>query len=278
MGAELKNLFRNVLAATGFTLTRQQDPGSIMQLIERLHPIRTSIPLIRLGGSGDGGYLVPDDLEGLVACFSPGVDDRATFESDLISRGIPCFLADPSVDRAPITGELVRFDKQYLGVTNDDVTTTLDAWVRRYAPGQGDLILQIDIEGWEWPVLLNVSDETLKRFRIIVIEIHFLERIIHKFAFFMMKAVMERLLSNFYVVHIHPNNYSRAPTAGKLVLPQFLEFTFLRRDRAEPQGYATQFPHPLDQANVADRPDYALPKSWFRAPPRQVTGPAPNSR
>jgi hypothetical protein len=44
----------------------------------------TDVPLIRLGADGDGGYLVPDDLEDVAACFSPGVDDRASFESAMI--------------------------------------------------------------------------------------------------------------------------------------------------------------------------------------------------
>lgn len=60
---------------------------------------------------GDGGYLIPDDLEGISACFSPGVDDRATFETSLIARGIPCFLADASVDKAPIDGDMIHFTK-----------------------------------------------------------------------------------------------------------------------------------------------------------------------
>ena len=27
-----------------------------------------------IGGAGDGGYLVPDDLDGIEYCFSPGVN------------------------------------------------------------------------------------------------------------------------------------------------------------------------------------------------------------
>ena len=32
--------------------------------------------LVRLGGNNDGGYLLPNDLEGITACFSPGVDNK----------------------------------------------------------------------------------------------------------------------------------------------------------------------------------------------------------
>ena len=36
--------------------------------------------LIRLGGRGDGAYLLPDDLQDIQACFSPGVSDSKLFE------------------------------------------------------------------------------------------------------------------------------------------------------------------------------------------------------
>jgi hypothetical protein len=42
-----------------------------------LAPIDTGIPLDRVGGDGDGGYLIPRDTEGVVALFSPGVSTVA---------------------------------------------------------------------------------------------------------------------------------------------------------------------------------------------------------
>src|ERR1700684_3718638 len=166
----MRNFIRNILASAGISIGRHVDDVSIRDMIERLHPVVTDRDLIRLGGDADGGYLVPNDLDGIVACFSPGVGPVVSFEEALVERGIPCFLADASVTSPPILNQLIHFERKFLGVVNDDTTTTLDAWVRNYAPASGDLILQMDIEGAEWPVLLNVSDETLRRFRIIVIE------------------------------------------------------------------------------------------------------------
>ena len=48
---------------------------------------------------------------------------------------------------------MVHFTKKFLGVTNNDLTITLDDWVDGNSPGDGDLILQMDVEGAEWPVL-----------------------------------------------------------------------------------------------------------------------------
>ena len=36
--------------------------------------------LIRIGSKNDGGYLVPDDLKNINACFSPGVDLNVNFD------------------------------------------------------------------------------------------------------------------------------------------------------------------------------------------------------
>jgi hypothetical protein len=259
----MKRAVINILATFGISVTRCVDVQSVRRLIERLHPVTTDKELIRIGEEGDGGYLVPDDLDGVVACFSPGVGTVASFEAALVARGICCCLADASVAGPPIPDTLIHFDKKFLGVVNDETTITLDAWVKSCAPLDGDLILQMDIEGAEWQVFLNVSDEILRRFRIIVVELHSLEQLIDKVGFNLMFAVLDRLLRQFHVVHTHPNNVVPALNPRGLPVPRFLEVTFLRRDRAQPTGYAKRFPHPLDRKNVPHLPDLVLPGEWY---------------
>jgi hypothetical protein len=217
-----------------------------------------------MGGHGDGGYLIPDDLEGVVACFSPGVATLATFEADIIRRAIPCFMADGSVAAPPISGELVHFTNKFIGVINNDKTITLDHWIETTGPHIGDLILQMDIEGAEWPVLLNVSRETLRQFRIVVIELHDLERLMDKHGFSIISSVFERLLEEFYVVHNHPNNYGGTVRCRSFIIPRVVEMTFIRKDRVRLINFAHTFPHPLDEKNDVTQPDIPLPRQWFR--------------
>jgi hypothetical protein len=259
----MKYAFVTACLNMGISVAMQTDKTAVRALLARLHPVVTEHPLIRLGCHGDGGYLVPDDLKGVSACFSPGVDNRATFETSLIERGIPCYLADWSVDAAPINGEMVHFSKKFIGVTNNETTITLDDWVDANKPGHDDLILQMDIEGAEWPVLLNVSRHTLRRFRIIVIELHDLERLMDKHAFVIIKATFERLLEDFYIVHNHPNNYGWMVRCHSLVIPRVLEMTLIRKDRVTSTEFARTFPHPLDAKNDVSRPDIPLPPPWF---------------
>ena len=246
---------------SGFVVSRKTDEARIRKLIAKLHPVKTDTPLIRLGGPADGGYLVPDDLEGLSACFSPGVDVTATFEMDLVRRGIPCFLADASVAAAPVSDPLIDFAPKFVGVDDDERYVTMDSWVNAKFPGGDDsLILQMDIEGGEWPVLLNMSDELLQRFRVIVLELHGLPDIFNMFAFNIQAACIGRLTKYFNVVHLHPNNVMGTRTCNDISIPYFLEMTLHRKDRAQVMGYATSFPHPLDASNISDRAPMALPR------------------
>ena len=259
----MKELIVKALTTFGVSVGRCVDFHQIETVIRLLRPVLTTKDLIRIGGPKDGGYLIPDDLDDIVGCFSPGVGPTVAFEEELAARGIPCYLADASVPEPPVENKLFNFKKQFLGVVEDESTITLDSWVNSCAPATGDLLLQMDIEGAEWLVFVNVSEAVLKRFRIIVVELHRLERIVDTLGFELMSTGLKRLLREFYVVHNHPNNVARPFKANGLTIPRYLEITFYRRDRADVTGYATQFPHPLDKKNVRELPDVVLPHGWY---------------
>ena len=80
------DLDRYKLLAQGVLLERATPKSDLEALISTLRPRDTNVPLVRLGGWSDGGYLVPDDFRGISACFSPGVSNVANFEKDLIDR------------------------------------------------------------------------------------------------------------------------------------------------------------------------------------------------
>jgi Methyltransferase FkbM domain len=261
----LKHAVVSAFANFGISVGMPASRNTVDDVVRLFHPTPSADDLIRLGGEGDGGYLVPDDFEGIDAVFSPGVDDRAIFESDMLARGIRCFLADASVERAPIAHPKMQFIRKYLGVVSSDELITLDDWVNACAPGEDDLLLQMDIEGAEWPVLLNVSDCTLKRFRMIVVELHAMDRLLDRYGVIIIQSVMQRLLRDFAVIHVHPNNYGGAVNRGSLTIPRVLEVTLLRRDRLRECNKPLFFPHPLDRVNNDQMADIVLPKQWYRS-------------
>ena len=65
------------------------------ELIWVMQPKPIPYELVRVGGDADGAYLIPNDLEGVQACFSPGVANFKNFEDELVQRyGIRCHMCD----------------------------------------------------------------------------------------------------------------------------------------------------------------------------------------
>lgn len=252
------------LAPAGLFASSRMDRRPIEELISKLHPVRAKQPLIRLGPDGDGGYLVPDDLDGLAACFSPGVDMTSGFELDCAERGMKVFMADASVDGPEMEHPQFHFKKKFLGAVESDDVISLDRWVAECVPDPSDdLLLQIDIEGAEYEVLLSTPSETLNRFRVIAAEFHGIDDLWSKSFFQVAKAAIEKLLITHSCVHAHPNNCLRSYRSGGLDLPPLLEFTFVRHELAREGEYVTEFPHPLDRDNLRRRA-VPLHESWTR--------------
>ena len=235
------------------------------KLISKLAPVKTAFELVRLGSNNDGGYLVPNDLAGISACFSPGVDVNASFEADLLRKyDINSHLADFSVDGPPSSFEPLSFTKKYIGAMNDDMHMTMDYWVRSHhnCEDKKDLLLQMDIEGSEYVSLIACPEETLKQFRIVVIELHDIEAWGQPNFFRMVETFFDKILRHFIVVHSHPNNCCGLVNLGGTIAPRVFELSLLRNDRASPLGYYSSFPHPLDGKNVVAHPDLILPENW----------------
>lgn len=234
------------------------------KLAKALQPVKTKYDLIRVGGDNDGGYLLPDDLSGITECFSPGVDVTATFEQDLLSRGIRSHLADASVDGPPNGLEVISFQKKFVGSQTAGQYISLEDWVKESNLTFCDLILQMDIEGGEYTSILATPADVLKQFRIIAIEVHHAQHWFHPLAWGMVKGFFDKLMADFHVVHFHPNNNCPFIQVDDVLFPSVFELTLLRKDRAEPEGFVETFPHPLDQPNVTDKPVRHMPEGWYK--------------
>jgi len=247
----------------GLSIVKRAGLSEISDLILSLHPLDSGVELIRLGPDGDGGYLIPDDLEGIEYAFSPGVSTESGFEEDLARRGLRIFLADFAVDEPAEANPHFVFDKQFVGCVSDDTFTTMDEWKNSKLPGYtDDLILQMDIEGAEFEALLSTSADLLSQFRIMVIEFHFLHQLFNKPYFDLSSQVFKKLLQTHSVVHIHPNNCCGSVRAKRIEVPRVAEFTFYRNDRLRQHAYCGTFPHALDRDNTA-KPTLILPECWY---------------
>jgi len=236
----------------------------LRNLAQKIRSVKTGIELIRVGADEDGGYLIPNDLFGIEACFSPGVDQIASFEAGLLAFGIQSHLADFSVDDVPEGVEVATFIKKFIGANSEDHFISLKDWIdgTPNIKNSADLILQMDIEGAEYEALLSTPEEVLSRFRIMAIEFHNIETWSQRDYLSIVEATFNKLLRQFYVVHNHPNNAMGIVDLNGFKAPRLFEITFIRKDRVQQvDGYAT-LPHALDRPNLSDRPDILFPEGW----------------
>jgi hypothetical protein len=258
-----KSLLTGILGLVNGFPTEKTDRLELRDFMRKLHPRTTGRPLRRLGPKGDGGYLIPDDLAGIGACFSPGVSTISGFELVCAESGMKVFLADRSVDRPAEEHERFYFLKKHIGASSNDDTVTLDRWVASSVPDDGsDLLLQMDIEGCEYDVLFSISDSLMRRFRIMVVEFHQMDMLWSRPFFRLVGRAFGKILQTHACVHIHPNNRQGVIRKEGLEIPKLLEMTFLRRDRMSSAGVCTDFPHALDFDN-APLPTIRLPGCWY---------------
>lgn len=238
-----------------------------VSVLDLLRPVPCPYPLVRIGGDADGAYLIPDDLEGITNCFSPGVNNYKSFEDELSLRyGIKCHMCDFTSDverlKTPLVPQLQTFDKKWLDVDGDADSLRLDQWIEMYcpAPMAGDLMLQIDIEGAEYRNLLDAGAVVLGRFRIIVIELHALISLNSLDSEGTEVARLLHCLSQTHLcVHAHPNNCGGVGFVDEstgMDIPNVIELTLLRRDRfigAPSEWIPPQLPHVLDICSNSQR-------------------------
>lgn len=236
-------------------------------LADVLRPFDVGYPLIRIGAFGDGGYLVPNDLIGIEACFSPGVSQQSSFELDLAKWGIPSIMADASVEGPAEVIPGAKFSKQHLGARTEGDVISFEDWMAQDAPETGDLMLQMDIEAAEYPVFGALPAVLLDRFRIIVIELHRIPSIITKPRFFeKAKPLYEMIGTKFTCAHLHTNNASGSMIVDGIEFPRVIEVTFLRNDRVKSRRPIIALPHPLDVPHHSKRPEIDLPVEWLKRP------------
>lgn len=246
-------------------------------VISVMKPQPSPYELIRIGGDKDGSYLVPDALEGIEACFSPGVNNFKHFEDYLSNTyGIKSHMCDYSSDveklATPLIASMQTFEKLWLEPRTSEDSISLHDWVNKRAPGDGDLLLQIDIEGAEYRNIIECDEKTLSRFKVIVIELHemndLLDEDVVREVFY---PFFQKLNNIFTCIHAHPNNCCgdlALPNRG-IRIPRVLELTLLRNDFFDLglETIAPVIPHPLDVGrNAKFKPPLFLDEEWINGP------------
>ena len=213
---------------------------------------------------------MPDDLDGIAACFSPGVNRIKYFEDVLTDRyGIQSHMCDFTCDveelKTPLKPGMQTFVKKWLDASPGEDNISLEDWLRDH-DSQGDLLLQMDIEGAEYRNILATSEETLARFRVIVLEVHGLGKMLETpILREVIAPFFQKLARSFTTVHAHPNNCCGEFTVPDtdIRIPNVLELTFIRNDHFVSARGPASLPHPLDVSrNVPRKAPLFLSEAW----------------
>jgi hypothetical protein len=183
---------------------------------------------VRIGGDGDGGYVMFEDLR-CDGAVSVGVGPDVSWDRDIAERGIPVVMFDHTVRRLPDDVPGGVFHR--VGVGNGDRLQSLPKLIEMAGfSGSNNLMLNIDVEGAEWDVLNTVDSQCLLRFRQIVCELHGFDEIDGGALGDRIVNALERLSETHVPIHLHANNYARIARFGDLWFPAAIEVSWVRRE------------------------------------------------
>lgn len=206
-------------------------------ILEFIKQKNCGLDLMMIGDGTDGTYILPNDLEGINFCFSPGVGPTAMFEETIYDKfRIKSHLIDATIDKVPSARtDFYTFERKNLGAVTYDNQIDLDTWVKKNIENgsEEDLILQMDIEGAEFSSILSCDQETLRKFRIIAIEIHFLDFLKIKFLSNLVSDFFKKLEKYHVVCFSRANDCCGEIKFGKFNIPRVLELTLIRKDRCK---------------------------------------------
>jgi hypothetical protein len=193
---------------------------------------------IRLGAKKDGGYVIADmggegDAGGLYDCYiSAGVDDEDSFTYEFLARyssscslnETNCFAFDGTVQAYPtLHADKVTFIKKNIGgkEMDDASETNLLFLLNKYSR----VFLKMDIEGGEYPWLMRMTADDLRKIKQLVIEFHGITDSGWGCSFDTKWECIKKLSDTHYFVHAHGNNYSHVASG----IPDVIELTCIEK-------------------------------------------------
>lgn len=256
-----KTFIKNFFLRFNIYLTNT-DKNEIYFFLKKIQIIDSGHELIRIGPNFDGGYLVPNILDQIEFCFSPGVGNCSSFENNLSNYNIKSFLADNTVD---YFGEH-NFIKKNLNSFSDEKNITLEDWVNEKISSRSNnnLLLQMDIEGSEIECLYNTSINCLDRFKIIIIEFHHFHYILNHLGLKIYNYLFDKILKTHHIVHIHPNNVGPTLNICSNEITNGYEITFInKKDCKYVKKINYSLPHKYDYKNASSLPDVKCAKIFY---------------
>lgn len=242
--------------------------AEVLRTLAKISPTEVSgFRKIRVGGVGDGGYVMLDDLQDIGVCYSLGVGPDVSWDVEMAEHGAHIFQYDHTVASPPTSHPRCMHFK--VGIAGDDTTTPsmrrIDTLMRENGHAErNDMVLKIDIEGSEWEALSVLTSEILSQFKQILVEFHGM-RLLNIESFRQRAA---SLFGKFRVthqcIHVHGNNFGGMAIVEGIGIPDVLELTLVRKADYTFGPSNEVFPTYLDGPNNVSMPDLFLGSFRFQ--------------
>lgn len=191
----------------------------IQKALQTKTPI--GVDIIRLGNLHDGGYIIVDDISSNDYLISMGILDDVSFEQSLSSKVSHIDMYDYSIDDLPDAVNNSSFFKEKIGPDSHHILDKIPAGL--------DAILKIDIEGSEWDFFDSLSEDQIKKFRQIAVEIHWMIDDGEIYVEECPIEIIEKINQTHQLIVVHPNNNADCVVIDDIVVPKVIELTFLRK-------------------------------------------------
>ena len=217
----------------------------------------------RLGVNGDGGYVLADlggkeedSNDDIYDCYiSAGISSEESFSRDFINKynmnEYNCFGFDGTIGGYPYnyTKKISFFQKNIDGF-NDENHSNLSYLINKH----NNIFLKMDVEGGEYPWLLNLDEDHLSKFKQIVIELHGLTDDGFGCKFEDKEKCLEKLSKTHYIVHAHGNNHCLFQVVNNI--PYVIELTYVNKKyfKSAPELNKTAFP--ISGLDFVNKPEW----------------------
>jgi len=190
--------------------TRLRAPLAVRQAIfDLIQPVKlANCTLERFGEPHDGGYVMCANLLGSAkAAYSYGISGYDQWGCDISTRlkvevhQYDCF----NLTRPSCAGGKTVFHEECVGAANKTeegrLFDSIESQFAKNGHAGQHLVVKMDVEGAEWDSLMAAPDKVLDQIDQLSIELHGVRE--ERFV-----SVLKRLKQNFYIAHLHFNNYS----------------------------------------------------------------------
>ena len=202
----------------------------------------------RFGRPFDGGYVHLDDFAEVDTAISLGINDDVSWDEAVAERGLTIHQFDHTVDDPAPNDHRMIFNKKMITAQPTPGAVTLSELVAQHdkRAARPNLILKMDVETGEWPVIEDTPQQALGRFAQITCEMHAfecLDRLEWRQGVY---RALRKLRTDYDPIHVHGNNYSPFSVIAGVPVPNVLEVSWVNRAVYKTVPADELFPTELD--------------------------------